>query len=277
MRNIALLIEYDGTAYGGWQRQKNSNTVQEVIEKILSRLLQEEVKITGSGRTDAGVHARGQVANFKTGCSWEPGKLVYALNGNLPEDIAVRDAAEVPHDFDSRFSAIARHYSYKIISRKSPLIRTSAAFFPHELSVGKMNEAATALVGKKSFKAFTSHAAEIEKFVCDVFRAEWREEEPASGRDGEPEINSGGGSSPVPRFPVSPILSFSIEANRFLHGMVRAIVGTMVDVGRGKISDEDFRRIVGSEDRTRASMSAPAKGLCLEEVRYGIEIWKRVG
>jgi tRNA pseudouridine38-40 synthase len=261
MRNIALLIEYDGTAYGGWQVQKNSDSIQGTIEETLSRLLQEKVKLVGAGRTDAGVHARGQVANFRTHSEWEPAKLKHALNGTLPEDIAVLTAAEVSPDFHARYSAIARRYSYRIVQGKTAIGRTYSSFFPFELSVDAMNLAASGLLGEKNFRSFSKYAAEQRSFICNVTNAEWRTE------NGERKTET------VFRVPCS-VLRFEIEANRFLHGMVRAIVGTLIDVGRGKITVEDFHRIVMSEDRTKASMSAPASGLCLEEVKYGFDVWR---
>lgn len=269
MRNIALLIEYDGTGYGGWQIQKNSGSIQGVIEKTLSELLQERVKIVGAGRTDAGVHARGQVANFHTASEWTAEKFAYALNGTLPEDIAVCAAAEVPTRFHARFDATARRYTYRIIARKTPSIRKFAAFFPFDLSLDKMNAAARLLTGEKSFKSFTKYADQQRHFICNVTKAEWTNE-------GE-ERKQGKGDR-VPDFfllPPTSLLLFEIEANRFLHGMVRAIVGTLVDVGRGRLSIDEFRSIVLSEERRLASMSAPACGLCLEEVKYGFEVWEK--
>ena len=269
MRNIALLIEYDGTAYGGWQIQKNSNSVQAEIEKTLSELLQEKVKICGAGRTDAGVHAHGQVANFHTSCEWTPEKLKFALNGTLPPDIAIRASADVPDRFHARFDAISRKYSYRIISHKSPTRRSFAAFFPFTLSLENMNSASRFLLGEKSFKSFTKYADQQRHFICNVTKAEWTPET-ADGRQNSEFL----GRDQDNPFPLSG-LRFEIEGNRFLHGMVRAIVGTMVDLGRGRISFEEFCAIVDSEERARASMSAPACGLFLEEVRYGMNLWKK--
>ncbi|MFZ1082406.1 MAG: tRNA pseudouridine(38-40) synthase TruA [Candidatus Kryptoniota bacterium] len=262
MRNIALLIEYDGTAYGGWQVQKNSNSIQGVIEKILSGLLQEKIKIIGAGRTDAGVHANGQVANFHTHSNWEAGKIVHALNGILPRDIAISKAVDVPSNFHSRFDAKARRYLYNVITRKSPNARYFAALFHYEMSIELMNEVSALLIGKRSFKSFTKYADQYRHFICNVTTAAWTD----FSRVPNPRRISKVGS---------PDLVFQIEADRFLHGMVRAIVGTLIDVGRGKISVGDFRRILASGDRSMASMSAPACGLCLEEVKYEFDVWKQ--
>jgi tRNA pseudouridine38-40 synthase len=260
MHNIALLIEYDGTAYSGWQVQKNGRSIQAVIEKTLSGLLQENIKIVGAGRTDAGVHAFGQVANFHTRSSWEIDKIVYALNRTLPRDIAVSRGAFVPDNFNSRFNAVKRRYLYKTITRKSPLVGHFAADLHFQLSTELMNKAATLLVGKKSFKSFTKYADQQKHFICNVTSAEWKEE------NGERKPGKSNWSS-------LPLLIFEIEANRFLHGMVRAIVGTLMDVGRGKITVEEFGAIIEMEKRSFASMSAPACGLFLAEVEYGIDIW----
>lgn len=268
MRNIALLIEYDGTAYGGWQVQKNSNSIQAVLQDTLSELLQEKIKVIGAGRTDAGAHAYGQVANFHASTEWEVAKIVYALNGNLPVDIGVRGAANVPDSFHSRFDAVARKYLYRIITWKSPIMRHCAAFLPYEFSIEKMNEASALIMGEKSFKSFTKYADQStgsrsssgqRRFICKIASAvwtrSWKTSDSASGEE----------------------VIFRIEANRFLHGMVRALVGTMVDVGRGKISVDQFQQIMKSGKRSLASMSAPASGLFLQEVKYRFDIWREIG
>jgi tRNA pseudouridine38-40 synthase len=261
MRNVALLIEYDGTAYSGWQVQKNGKGIQAVIEETLSCLLQENVKIVGAGRTDAGVHASGQVANFHTQSSWDIGKIVYALNSTLPRDIAILRGAVVPDDFNSRFDAIQRKYIYRIASRKSPLLSHFVAYFYFDLSIELMNEASAVLVGEKSFKSFTKYADQQNHFLCNVTKARWMLDTTEQGQE---ECASG----------LRTGIRFEIEANRFLHGMVRAIVGTMIDVGRRKISLKDFDRIVVSQKRSKASMSAPASGLCLEGIEYRFDLWR---
>lgn len=263
LRNIALLIEYDGTAYGGWQVQKNSESIQGILEKTLSNLLTETVKVVGAGRTDAGVHAYGQVANFHTRCHWETSRLVHALNGTLPRDIAIRDAADVEADFHSRFSAVGRRYLYRIVSRKTATLRDYAALVPYELSIEKMNEAADLLLGTKNFGAFAKYANQQRSLICKVAMAEWIKK---TG-DGRQDTRDRLPSDSLLLSPFSFFL-FEIEADRFLHGMVRAIVGTLIDVGRGKITVSDFRGILKSEKRSFASMSAPACGLFLEEVKY---------
>ncbi len=265
MRNIALLIEYDGTAYSGWQVQKNGRSIQAVIEKTLSGLLQENIKIVGAGRTDAGVHAYGQVANFHTRSDWDIEKIIYATNGILPRDITVHKGAVVPDNFHSRFDAKKRKYIYRVITRKSPLSGHFAAYFHFNLSTDLMNEAASFLVGEKSFKSFTKYADQQKHFVCTVMVAEWSRPMSVPGSQFNDIYGLWGNR-----------LVFQIEASRFLHGMVRAIVGTLVDVGREKISVKDFKRIIESEDRSYAAMSAPPGGLFLADVKYSYDIWQEL-
>lgn len=250
MRNIALLIEYDGTAYHGWQIQKNGNSIQATLEDKVSSLLQEKVKIVGAGRTDAGVHARGQVANFHTNSTWDNSKLKNALNSTLPGDISIRSVVDAPEKFNSRFDAVSRKYKYYVSTFKSPFNRFTTAFFPFNFSVNSMNEAASMLLGRKNFKAFTKHPADKKSFICEVFLARCYRE--------------------------NDIIVFEIEANRFLHGMVRAVVGTLLDVGRGKISAGQFEEIVISGKKAAASMSVPACGLFLEEVKYNFPLWNDI-
>lgn len=253
MSNYALLIEYDGTAYGGWQIQRNSSSIQGAIEKTLSMILQDRIKVTGAGRTDAGVHARGQVANFKSECGWTAERLMFALNGTLPEDIGILASAIVPDDFHARFSAVARRYSYNLVRQKMAIARKYSAFFPFEFSIDAMNSAARLLLGENDFRSFVKYADEQRHSICNVTRAEWKTDPGCHSR-------------------VSA-LRFEIQANRFLHGMVRAIVGTLLDVGRGKLTVEDFETVVRRRDRREASMSVPACGLFLEEVSYGFDLW----
>ena len=228
-----------------------------------------KINIIGAGRTDAGVHAYGQVANFHTNSDWDAEKITHALNAILPCDIAVRKTADVPDNFHARFDATARQYTYRMVTRKSPISRHFAALFHYQFSIDSMNAASGCLVGKKSFKSFAKKSDERHNFVCDVKKAEWKLD--TGYRDRESIIS-------FPSSGIQPkvhMILFEIEADRFLHGMVRAIVGTLVDIGRGKISIEDFKKILVSEDRTMASMTVPACGLCLEEVKYGFDLWNR--
>lgn len=245
MRNVRLLLEYDGTAYHGWQRQKNALSIQEVLEKALAKLTGEPVKLLGSGRTDAGVHARGQVANFHTS-SHIPLKAFHAgLNSLLPRDIAVLDAAEAPPDFHARKSARAKTYEYRILNRKepSPLNRRYAWVVREALNREAMAQAAAALLGEHDFSAFRASGGSPGHAVREVFTAAW-----PPGEGGH--------------------LRFSITANGFLRGMVRSLVGTMVEIGQGKRPPEDLAGLLKSGDRAGAGPTAPAHGLFLVEVIY---------
>jgi tRNA pseudouridine38-40 synthase len=245
MRNIRLLLEYDGAAYHGWQRQKNALSIQEVVETALAKLTGEAVKLHGSGRTDAGVHALGQVANFHTP-GHIPLKAFYAgLNSLLPKDIAVLNAAEAPEDFHARKSARAKTYEYRILNRRqpSPLNRRYAWVVREVLDMAAMAEAAAMLLGEHDFSAFKASGGAPGHAVRVVLAAAWHQEE--AGR-----------------------LRFSITANGFLRGMVRSLVGTMVEIGRGKRPSEDLAGLLQSGDRAAAGPTAPAQGLFLVEVIY---------
>jgi tRNA pseudouridine38-40 synthase len=241
-RNIRLLIEYDGTAYAGWQRQTNGKSIQESIETVLSTVTGEQITIHGAGRTDAGVHARGQVANFRTASSRNCFELMGSLNGMLPDDIVVLEVREAPSDFHARFSAVGRLYTYHIVRRPAAILRNTSWLVQYPLDIELIREATARLVGERDFRSFCRVIADVEHHLCTVSTALWT-------------VVPGG-------------LEFRISANRFLHGMVRAIVGTLIDVGRGATSLEEFSLIIEQRDRTKAGMAAPAKGLVLEKVFY---------
>ncbi len=242
MRNIKLLIEYDGTRYGGWQRQDNSPTIQGDIESVLAEVLQHQITLIGAGRTDAGVHARGQVANFKTESRLQPPELRGALNGLLPEDIVVREVSEVPESFHARYSATQRTYSYFITNERTALLRNYSWYLKYGLDVAAMQAAGDALLGQHDFESFCKTQSDVDHHRCTLAQAEWKREK--------------------------ELLIFTVSADRFLHGMVRALVGTMVDLGRGYIGLEDFLSIMEQHDRTKAGMAAPPHGLVLESVLY---------
>lgn len=242
MRNIKLLLEYDGTDFVGWQRQLNGRSVQAEIEEILSRILQEQVSVIGSGRTDAGVHARGQVANFRTQTSMGLRAILGGLNGLLPEDTVVRAIDEVPLEFHARYSARERAYSYRISRQPTALFRRFSWYVKYELDMQLMRQAAEAILGMHDFTSFCRANSNVDHHICTVSVSRWVED--------------------------ADLLRYDIRANRFLHGMVRALVGTMVDVGRGYMNLKDFRAILAKKDGKEAGMTAPAKGLVLEEVFY---------
>jgi tRNA pseudouridine38-40 synthase len=245
MPNFKLTIEYDGTAYSGWQRQAEEPTVQAEIERALGRMTQSNITLTGAGRTDAGVHALGQVANFLSETRLTPEELLKGLNSLLPPDIAIRDCCRVPEDFHARFAARSKRYQYRILNRaaRAAVGRDYAWFIHRELDIRAMERAAGHLIGRQDFKAFESAGSPRAHTERHVMHASWME-----GKDRR--------------------LTFRIEADGFLRGMVRNIVGTLVAVGLGKLPPQEMSAILASRDRRRAGATAPARGLFLVEVHY---------
>ena len=239
-----LLIEYDGTDFRGWQTQPSGPTVQQALEAALATALREPVAVVGSGRTDAGVHARGQVAHFVSRADVDAYRLRAALNGLLPPSVAVLAAEPAPEGFHARYDARRRHYRYQATTAPRALDRHTRAPFRYALDVDAMNQAATALVGRHNFSSFCRTQSETTNRVCTVERARWT----ADGRPGD--------------------LSFEVVADRFLHGMVRAVVGTLVEVGRGRWAPGDVPGVLAAQDRRAAGPAAPARGLSLDRVEY---------
>jgi len=245
MRNIRLLIEYDGTNYHGWQVQPNALTIQEVIEKKIEVMTQQRVRLIASGRTDAGVHALGQVANFKTTSAIPVEGFQRGLNSLLPPDIIVKSAEEVDTQFHAQHGAKRKTYRYVTLNREVPsaISRNYSWHLPVPLDVQAMQKASSLLLGRQDFSSFQGANADTEDPVREVYRAEWSIEE-------------------------KNFLHFTIEADGFLKHMVRNIVGTLAEVGRGELSVQDFERILGARDRRQAGVTAPAQGLFLVEVKY---------
>lgn len=245
MRNIKLVIEYDGTNYLGWQRQPIGPTIQEVLEKAIERITKEKINTMGSGRTDSGVHALAQVANFKTRSKMTPIQFQKALNSILPKDIVIKGVEEVDTDFHAQFHAKSKSYIYRILNRPFPsaLERQRTWFIPDHLNVSNMKEATRLLLGEHDFRAFSLSKTNVKTTVRRVLRASLEEK-------------------------ADDTVEFEIEATGFLKGMVRLIVGTLVHVGKGKISVEEFGRILESGEKTHFVRSAPPWGLFLKEVKY---------
>ena len=237
------VVEYDGTDYLGFQVQAQGATIQGEIERALAAVAQEKVRVVGAGRTDAGVHAQGQVIAFNTAWRHPVEELQRALNAVLPKDIAVRELRAVAEDFHPRFDAVSREYRYTIFNQplRSPLARRFAYHFPQPLNVPAMNEAAGSLVGSHDFASF-GRAPQGDNTVREVYRVQWTSEE--------------------------PFVYFDIVANAFLYRMVRSLVGTLLLVGTGGLSLDEFGEILQSADRSRAGQVAPAHGLCLIKVGY---------
>ncbi len=246
-----ITLSYDGAAYCGWQRQPDAPTVQQALEKALSTLLRCSVEVVGAGRTDTGVNASKYVAHFDVEQPVEDcQQLVYKLNLVLPQDIAVQQVRRVKDDAHARFDAIEREYTYYISQRKNPFRRYSAWQYYVPLDFNAMNLAAKVLLEWNDFTTFAKLNSNNKTNICRVVCAEWRRS------DDDPDL-----------------WIFTIRADRFLRNMIRAIVGTLVDVGRGRYSVEDFERIVHSCDLSQSSAGAPAQGLFLSDVQYGEGIY----
>ncbi|MCX6216044.1 tRNA pseudouridine(38-40) synthase TruA [Spirosoma sp.] len=244
-----LHLAYKGTKYHGWQRQPNGLSVQEVLETALSTVLRQPIAIVGSGRTDAGVHAGQQFAHFDTDTAL-PTQLLRSLNSMIPPDIAVHECFPVRPDDHARFTAQSRYYQYQISRRKDPFRDGLVYVFTLPLNVERMNEAASRLLNHIDFESFSKVKTDVKTFNCQIEWAYW-----AHQPNGD--------------------LVFHIKANRFLHGMVRAIVGTLLAVGQERLSITDFEQIILDRDRKRAGRAAPAEGLSLVEVGYPAEVMSR--
>lgn len=241
MYNVEILIEYDGTNYGGWQVQPNANSIQQEIEKALEKILKHRVRITGSGRTDAGVHAREQHANFKIRKKMPVSAFKEGLNSMLPEDIRIKKARYAAADFNARFSAKERIYRYFLTNEKDKAIgRQYVTYTPYVLDIEKMQNAAEILAGTHNFKCFSMGAVERNSFIRTINYIKIAKR----GRK----------------------ISIEISANAFLRRMVRALVGTLIDVGRGYLVSKDVLDILHC--RRKVPTFAPAKGLFLWKVRY---------
>jgi len=238
-----LQLSYKGSRYFGWQRQPNEISVQEVLEKALSTVLREDIAVVGAGRTDTGVHASFYVLHFDVSNEiQEPEKLVYHLNRFLPGDIAVQNIKKVNNDFHARFSAASRTYKYFISTVKDPFNTETCYQFTVSIDVEKMNEAAKTLFEYTDFTSFAKLHTDVKTNNCKIFQAEWERNDNK--------------------------MVFTIKADRFLRNMVRAIVGTLLEVGKGKITVDDFRSIIELKNRGAAGTSAPPQGLFLVDIEY---------
>lgn len=240
MRYFALL-QYDGSAYHGWQVQTNAPSVQETVEAALATCFRVPTPVVGCGRTDTGVHAHGYFLHFDTETAFDLDTVVFKLNTLLPKDIAIQRIVPVHSDAHARFDATSRRYQYRLHKHKDPFANCSAKVH-YELDLAAMNQAAKHLLEVRDFGAFCKSGSDVQNTLCTVTESQWHQE--------------GEG------------LVYSISANRFLRNMVRAAVGTQVDVGRGYTSFEEFKEILATGQRSQAGMSAAAVGLSLVEVRY---------
>ena len=249
MPRYFLELQYKGTRYSGFQEQRNANTVQAEVENAFTTVTRLGVRMTGSSRTDAGVHARQNYFHFdmeKPVAEWDSMKdiptLLYKMNAVLPDDIMVKGMEEVKEDAHCRFDAVAREYRYYIYREKDPFLKDRAYYFPYKLDIELMQRAAGVLKEYEDFTSFSKRNTQVKSFRCKIEVSEWYTE--------------------------GNMLVFHIRANRFLRGMVRALTATMLKLGRGKLSEADFRAIIEAKDCTRASFAVPPQGLFLEKVVF---------
>jgi len=237
-----LIIEYDGSAYKGWQIQNGQITIQGEIEHALKQIFSDHVGVIGAGRTDTGVHARGQVAHFDLEYPSEPAKLLRSLNGILNNDIRIKSVSPVDSNFHARYSAKFREYHYCISPQPTAMMRNYSWQLTYNLDLNQLNKAANCIKGKNDFTSFCRTQSDVNNHICHIKKAKWLKKD--------------------------SLFVFIIQADRFLHGMVRALVGTFVDVGRNKLTVTDIKNILKARNRSTASQSAPARGLTLEKVFY---------
>ena len=237
-----IQLAYKGTNYHGWQKQPNVHSVQGELDSKLSILLAEQIETIGCGRTDTGVHAKDFYAHFDVNKHIDEQFLIFKLNNFLSKDIAVYSIQKVADDFNARFDAEWREYEYWISRKPNPFLLDQSWFLHGDLDIDAMNQAAQLLIGKKDFECFSKVHTQVNNFICDVMHANW------TFKDNK--------------------LVFTIKANRFLRNMVRAIVGTLVDVGKGKTTIDDVNEILASKNRCEAGHSVPAHGLFLTRIHY---------
>ena len=242
MFNYKLTIQYDGTNYAGWQIQDNALSIQEVISNSVKQILQEEINLIGSGRTDTGVHALGQVANFIVSQQLDLSKFKYSLNAVLPKDISIINIETVEENFHSRFNAKKRSYIYLISSQKSPFFERYSYTLFSELNSEKLNKLSSTLIGINDLTSFSKINTEVQNKTCEVYEARWRRQK--------------------------NLFIFYIEANRFLYGMVRAIVGSLLRAYSSEDGISYLKNIFIQKDRNAAADAVPAKGLFLYKVKY---------
>jgi tRNA pseudouridine38-40 synthase len=237
-----MIIQYDGTKYSGWQIQENAKTVQQVLKDTIEQITQEEINLIGSGRTDAGVHALGQVANFKINKNLNLYEFNHSLNSVLPSDIALVEIEEVDEKFHSRFNAQKRSYIYFISKEKSPFYFHYSYLYNGNIDLNKLNDLTKIFLSEKDYSSFCKNSTEVDSKICNIFEANWRKSKNC--------------------------YLFYIEANRFLYGMVRAIVGTLLHSIKVENPEKYIQEIFKSKSRELAGDAVPAKGLFLFKVKY---------
>lgn len=244
MKRVKLVVAYDGTNYHGWQVQDNGITIEEVLNRTISELVQEDIKVIGASRTDAGVHACGNVAVFDTESRIPGDKFSFALNQRLPDDIRIQESCEVDADFHPRYADTVKTYEYNILNRRFelPSKRLYAAFCYYPMDIERMNQAVAYLVGEHDFKSFCSAGAQVQTTVRTIYAVNVTKED--------------------------DMVHIRITGNGFLYNMVRIIAGTLMQVGTGLMEPEHVKEILEARDRSKAGPTAVAKGLTLVEIRY---------
>jgi tRNA pseudouridine38-40 synthase len=242
MSRYFIEVFYKGTAYSGFQTQENANTIQAEIEKAIEVLKKDKVVLTGSSRTDSGVHALQNFFHFDSGLDYSNEKAIYNLNAILPEDIGIRRIIPVNEEAHCRFDAVTREYKYFVYRHKNPFLKDRAYYYPYRLDVGRLQEAADILKEYTDFTSFSKRNTQVKTFNCQLMESQWLYE--------------------------GDCLVYRVKGNRFLRGMVRALTATMLKTGRGRQSLDEFRAIIEAKDCTVASFSVPAHGLFLLSVEY---------
>ena len=248
MSRYFLEVSYKGTQYSGFQSQKNANTIQAEVEKAFKILQKVNVTMVGSSRTDAGVHALQNFFHFNYEETIHP-HFVYKINAILPDDISVKNIFNVNNNAHCRFDALNREYKYYIYRYKNPFLKETAFYFPYKLDIKKLNEAAEIIKSYSDFTSFSKRKTQVKSFICEIIESEWKIEDEC--------------------------MVYNVKANRFLRGMVRALVATMLMVAREKISITDFENIIKGKDPSRSNFSAPSQGLFLCKVNYPQSVFQK--
>lgn len=241
MNRYFIEVAYKGAAYSGFQVQENAHTVQAEVDRALSILFRETIVSTGSSRTDAGVNACQNFLHFDTELPLHP-QFIYKINAILPDDVVLNGVYAVPPDANSRFAALSRAYEYTLYTKKDPFLQDRGYFFPYRLDIAALQEAASIITEYTDFTTFSKRNTQVKTFLCNIMESQWSTE--------------------------GHRIVYNVKANRFLRGMVRGLVGTMLRVGRGKLSLSEFREVIESKDCTRADFAVPPQGLFLMQVNY---------
>ena len=248
MRRYFLEVAYKGTQYSGFQKQENAVTIQSEVEKALLVLHKKSIELTTSSRTDSGVHALQNFFHFDADILVDERRTLYQLNSILPNDIVIKNIVEVNRDAHCRFDALSRSYEYHIYQKKNPFLLDRAFYFPYQLNIDALNKAAKLLLNYADFTSFSKRNTQVKTFLCEIKHAHWKQ--------------------------TNDEFIFYITANRFLRGMVRGLTGTMLKVGRGTISLDDFKHIIEAKDCRKADFSVPPQGLFLHNISYPETVWK---